>query len=213
MPALNLTPSTRSGLATVRDLPESVFNAIVSALERSPDSIPSVQTLSSQDMESLKDAIDAMYAVRAYHGVPLEEFVDDILESLEFEKEIEPSAAAPMRARLIAILNIAPLRVSAKAALLHAEYEHSFCSARILTDIRPIYDNGVKGPPSGAIIMHTLKLSYHEGAKGELSEIYFSMGSDDILELQRALERATDKATSLRGVLESAKLRCIDPQK
>jgi hypothetical protein len=49
-----------------------------------------------------------------------------------------------------------PLRVSAKAKLLHTEYEHSFCSARILTDIRPVYDNGVKGPTSSAIIMHTL---------------------------------------------------------
>lgn len=212
MPALNLTASTRSGLAIVRDVPDSAFSALLADLERSPDSIPTIPNLSPEDAAQFKESLDSMYAVRAYHDVPLEEFVDDISESFKFNKELEPQVEPSFRERLSKLLNIAPLRVSAKATLLHAEYEHAFCTARILTDIRPIYDNGVKGRPSGAIIMHTLKLSYHEGASGDLGAIYISMGSDDILELQRVLERATDKTTSLRGVLANGQLRYIDPQ-
>jgi hypothetical protein len=87
-----------------------------------------------------------------------------------------------------------------------------FCTTRILTDIRPVYDDGAKGPPSGAIITHTLKLSVHEGDGGDLREIYVVMGSDDLSELRIVLDRAIDKTISLKKVLEAAHLRYIDPQ-
>jgi hypothetical protein len=213
LPALNLTPTTRSGLSLVRDMPDGTLNLLLVELERSPDSIPSLPGLSPGDAELVKESLDAMYAVRAYHDVELEEFVGDISDAFKFNKELPPEKEPDFRQRLLRILDIAPLRVTAKAILLHGEYERDFCTARILTDIRPIYDNGVKGPPSGAIIMHTLKLTYHEGASGELSEMYLAMGSDDIVELQRVLMRAIDKVTGLRGVLEAGKIRYIDPQR
>jgi hypothetical protein len=199
-------------MVILRDLPDSAFTSIVAELERSPDTIPTAPGLSELDAELLKDSIDAMYAVRAYHGVPLDEFVDDIIEALKFNKELNADAVAPMHNRLLAILDVSPLRVSAKAALLHAEHEHTYCTSRIFTDIRPVYDNGVNIPPSGAIITHTLKLSYHESASGDIHEIFVALGSDDIRELQDVLNRATDKAGSLKGVLETSKLRYIDPQ-
>jgi hypothetical protein len=193
-------------------LPDAAFTILLTELERSPDSIPTVPNLSPEDAAQFKESLDSMYAVRAYHDVPLEEFASDISEAFTSNKELELQAEPSFRGRLTKLLNITALRVSAKATLLHAEYEHSFCTARILSDIRPVYDNGVKGAPSGAIIMHTLKLSYHEGATGGINEIYISMGSDDVAELQRVLERATDKATSLKRVLEAGQLRYIDPQ-
>jgi len=188
-------------------MPDNALDVLLLELERSPDSIPSVPSLSPEDAELVKESLDAMYAVRAYHDVSLEDFVADISEAFKFNKELATDKEPDFRKRLSRFLDIAPLRVTAKATLLHGEYEHGFCTARILTDIRPIYDNGAKGPPSGAIIMHNLKISYHEGPNGDLSEIYLAMGSDDIAELQRVLDRATDKATSLRTMLEAGKTR------
>ena len=86
MPALNLTASTRSGLAIVRDVPDSAFSALLADLERSPDSIPTIPNLSPEDAAQFKESLDSMYAVRAYHDVPLEEFVGDISESFKFNK-------------------------------------------------------------------------------------------------------------------------------
>ena len=212
MPALNLSASTRAGIAIIRDLQQSTFDTLAADLERSLESIQANQKLSPEKAQLLKDTVEMLYAVRAYNDVPLNEFINDILESLEFHKEIAPSAIEPMRSKLARILDVSALRVAAKAALLHQEHERTFCTARIFTDVRPIYDNGAKVPPSGAIITHTLKISYHESEGGEIHDIFVAMGSDDIRELQDVLNRATDKAVSLRGVLEVSKLRYIDPQ-
>jgi hypothetical protein len=194
-------------------MPSASLDAVLTALEKSPDTIPSVPNLSAEDAQQLKDSLDVMYAVRAYHDVPLDQFVSDISEAMKINKELDATTESSFRQRVTKLLDLAPLRVSAKAAMLHAEHEHSFCTTRILTDIRPIYDDGAKGPPSGAIITHTLKLSFHEGDSGDLREIYVAMGSDDISELRTVLDRALDKAIGLRKVLEAAQVRYIDPQK
>ena len=62
------------------------------------------------------------------------------------------------------------------------------------------------------IVTHTLKVSYHEGPRGNLNDIYFSLGSKDLEELLGFLHRAKDKAKSLREVFDSTKTRFIDPQ-
>src|SRR5207248_2689610 len=159
-----------------RELTDQAFDSLLSNLKSSPDSIPKVPNVSPEDVARLMESLQSMYAVQAYHEVPLEEFVSDIADAFRSNKELDSSTESKFRVRLAETLNIAPLRVAAKAALLHADHEHTFCTARILSDIRPVYDDGVKGPPSGAIITHTLKLDYHDGPSGELSEIYIVMG-------------------------------------
>jgi len=212
LPTLTLSPITRFGLVLLRDLPEDTLGTLPADLEGPLESLQSHQSLSPGNAELLKDAIDALYGIRVYNDVPLEEFVSDVLESLEQSEQLASSAVEMMRGRLKKILDIPALRVAAKAALLHQEHERTFCTARILTDIRAVYDNGAKVPPSGAIITHTLKISYHESEGGDIHDIFVAMGSNDLRELQDVLNRAKDKATSLRGVLETSKLRFIDPQ-
>lgn len=213
MPALNIPEEHRPGLALLRKMPEQAFAAAIVELEHSPDSIPSIPGVSPQDAEPFKDAIDTMYAVRAYSDVGLDEFVSDVCDALRATEDLPSSEEPQFRERLARILSIDSLNVAAKAVLLQNEHEHDFCSARILTDARPIFGDDPASPPAAMIVTQTLKLSYHEGAGGRINEIYLSMGSRDIRDLREVLVRAEKKSASLRAVLTASQVRLIDPQR
>lgn len=156
-------------------------------------------------------AINSMYRVRAYSEVSLEEFVADICEALREHKELKPNEEPQFRERLARVLNVEALSIAAKAATLNIEHEHLYCSARIITDARPIYGKNVSEPPGAMVIIHTLKIEYHDESE-HLNEIYIGLGSNDIKELRGVLDRAEEKAKSLQAALGTSRIKFIDPQ-
>lgn len=194
-------------------MPDDTFASAILQLEHSPDAVPSLSNISSDDAAAIKRVIEMMYNVRTYSDVGVEEFADDVCDALIEVGQLQLADVAKFRERLARILSIDSLNVASKAVLLHNEHEHDFCSARILTDVRPVFGDDPGLPPAGVIIVHTLKLSYHEGAGGRLQEIYMSLGSHDIQELRDVLNRAETKAATLRASLEPTSLRIIDPQR
>lgn len=211
MPILAIPKDDRVGLAVLREMPDASLNALILELERSPSS-PSVANLSPDDIKKAVDALNTMYTIRAFNEVPTEEFIDDVCEALREYGELKPSEEPKFRERLTRMLDIESLSIAAKGAALQSEHEHLFCSARVLTDARPVYGKNVTDPPVAMIITHELKLSYHEGPGGRIREFYIGLDSSDIAVLQEQLQRAKDKATSLRTALDLSKLKFIDPQ-
>jgi hypothetical protein len=211
LPLLNIPDEDRIGLTLLRDMPEDLFASVLLELERSPDSTPSVAGIPDERARGLKESIDTMYTIRASADVKIDEFVNDVWDAFR-----EPSSSSAeeqkLKERLTRVLTIDPLNVAAKAVLLHNESEHDFCEARILTDVRPVFGDDPEANPDALIITHTLKLSYHQtGSK--LQEIYLTLGSSDLKELTKVIDRATKKADSIRRALTPTKLRLIDPQK
>lgn len=210
MPALAIPKNDRQGLAMLRELPEAALSSFLVAIETSPQSIPSIPGVDAKDIAQAKEALDTMYGIRAYHDVPLGQFVDDVSESLRDHKELDPIDEPHFRERLTRLLGVHALIVAAKATVLRQENERNFCSIRIITDARPVYANGPSGPPSAMVITHTMKLSYHEGAGGHLSDIYLSFASEEIDEIRDALTRAEAKAKSLRDAFAAAQIKFLD---
>lgn len=210
MPALAIPKNDRQGLAMLRELPQADLSSFLLAIETSPQSIPALPGVDAKELAQAKEALDTMYTIRAYHDVPLEQFVDDVTESLREHKELEPRDEPHFRERLTRLLGINALIVAAKATVLRQENERNFCSIRIITDARPVYVNGPGDPPSAMVITHTMKLSYHEGAGGHISDIYLSFASEEIDEIRDALTRAEAKAKSLRDAFAVAKIKFLD---
>jgi hypothetical protein len=212
MPGLNIPRQYRPAFAIIRELPEPALNDMLLQLERSPDSAPTVENLPPEDAKQVADALKAMYQIREFHEVELDEFVSDICDALRQYKEWKDSDDLKFRDRLTSLLDIEPLNIAAKAVTLLSEHEHAFCSARVLTDARPVYGKSVLDPPAAMIITHTLKLAYHEGPGGRLNDIYIALGSNDLAELHEVLSRAANKAKSLRTAIQASGLRFVDPQ-
>ncbi len=196
----------------MRELPEVILNDLILAIEKSPAS-PTVKSMSPDGVAKIMDTLKTMYTIRAIHEVPLDEFVSDICESLLEHGELNAEDAPRYRARLGKVLDIEALNVAAKAVSLQNENERNFCSARILTDARPVFGNDVSAPPAATVITHTMKLSYHEGAGGRIHDIYVVFGSSDLSDLREVLDRAEEKAKSLRNFFGATNIRFIDPQK
>jgi hypothetical protein len=208
---LLIPKSDREGLAIVREMPDATFESFVVETARSPNSI-SLPGLAPDDANRALDALNTMFTVKAFSDVDAEEFLDDVCETLISTKDLGAGEQPRFRERLKKLLEIESLSTAAKAAALQMEHAHLYCSARVLTDARPVYGNDVTTAPVAMTITHELKISYHEGPGGNLREIYVGLGSEDLRSLMHHLKRAQEKATSLRAALDLSKVKFIDPQ-
>jgi hypothetical protein len=193
----------RPQLNKVRTIPEGIFMAFVSALERSPSDIPSVQGMSVDEAKEIQEAVTELYRVREFFSMEVPEFVSGIADSLQ-EAEAFPVAELPaLKERLTKLLTLKSMGIATKAASLKLEFERRFCSARILTDVRPVYGMDPSSQPDAVMIAHTLRVSYHDDSS-ELREVYITMDDDDLITLRELLDRAEKKTKSLRSVFETA---------
>jgi hypothetical protein len=87
------------------------------------------------------------------------------------------------------------------------QYDNLFSSARIISDIRTIFDpNG--SDPVGALIVHNLQIRYSNG--NEFKEAFFALDNADLSVLRKALERAETKTVSLESVIRKAELKYFE---
>jgi hypothetical protein len=197
-------------LSKIRTLPEEAVMAFVTALGNFPEAVPSVRGLSTEDAEAIQEVVMELYRVREFLDMGVQEFVLDIAAALQ---EVEPYPAVELRTfveRLTMLLSIESVTIASKAASLKVEYERRFCSARVLTDARPIYGVDPSKMPAAGMITHTLRISYHDNTS-QLREFYITMDSDNITTLREVLDRADVKAKSLESVFAAAKVRIIAP--
>jgi len=84
------------------------------------------------------------------------------------------------------------------------EHEHVWHSARVLTDLRPVFGADPKQAPAAAVIIHNLKIAHQAGR--EIREFFVALDNQDLRKLQEVLERAVKKEASLSSVAEKAGL-------
>jgi hypothetical protein len=200
----------RPSLDKVRLIPDSMLSELVSALERSPFTVPSVKGLSFNDASDVKDAVMELYRVREYFDEAIPSFATGIAAALREASEFSLGEVPAFEQRLERLLAITPLAVASKATILKSEYERRFCTARILTDARPIYTDGPVAPPSAMMIMHTLRATFHDDT-GELREVYITMDDNDLSTLRELIDRADEKTKSLRSTFATANIVVVTP--
>jgi hypothetical protein len=94
------------------------------------------------------------------------------------------------------------LATTAKATDLLFEHANVICSARILSDLRPIFGSDVAQDPTALLVIHQLRVQYHKN--GQIEEMFFAMDAKDLADLQAALERAEKKAATLKSIAKRA---------
>lgn len=195
-------------------MPEEEFQAIYGALSSvhphiKSDSIAAeAKTLLKTDIPDFDDIVQVlsgMNASRAGIEIALDQLVRDATAALlRWNRASKPPQhfdAPVFEKRLVAFLSIETLILSARALDVQHEYEHVFQSARILTDLRPIF-NAAGSDLQGAIIVHNLKITYY--AMGEYREAFFALDNSDLITLRKILERAETKTTSLEALATKA---------
>jgi hypothetical protein len=215
MPKLNIPPEYEIGLIKILILPEEALRSLHSVLKDAPPILNPKKRASSlfgkvdgideADVEPIISTLYSLYVAQANLGLSANDFVSDLMAALE-ESLVKQGSATPEKReqatrRLIDLLSIPRLKAEAKAVEVLHEYEHALSRVRILTDIRPVFDDNPEGKPSGVVLVHTLKITYLESR--ELKNFFVALDESDIKMLKNALDRAEKKGATLKSLFSS----------
>lgn len=218
MASLTVPEEHRAGLARLLNLSSEDAQKVASTLKSVPITNTLRQTLAERlstldavlqgNVNEAADTLTGLYIVLAHSNEPPSEMASEVADAL---KEIGIQLKFPDEAqqRLTQLLSFDSLVVSAKAEGFMYEYENVFSTARVHTDIRPIFGLGAQELPKAGVITHTLNIHYFHA--GQHKEINIALDEIDIGSIIDALERADNKGESLKSVLEMARLTYIEP--
>jgi hypothetical protein len=222
VPASVIPKECERGIAVIKLLSDSDANQIseVFAKLKTPikytDVVSALQPIlhgySKEDIESLVDAIYSLYFLCSDSDASVEEFLPDLLEAIKesHNKEIQttnPAELAALESKFKSLLTIRPLSTLTKAHELRGDFANIFWDAKMMSDIRPVWDEDVKMPPEGIVITQTLKLKY--GDIDGQKELYLNINEDDIEMLISVLLRAQQKRATLESLAKEGWMKIL----
>ena len=170
-------------------------------------------SLAAKDLESIIGLLSRLAFIQSRFGFGTESFLEALTASLK-ELPKDKWSEADQRSweersnQLTALLNPSnALGCGAKAGELLLEQQLVFHKARIITDLRPVFDQEAQAIQA-YLPFHTLVISYFESA--EVREVHIAMDSSDVIMLMRQLERAKQKEQVLKEQLNNKQLRVIN---
>jgi len=227
MPRIQIPKKYRYGIEKIITLDSAVFENLIDALKNSNPSFhlknladtvslkikeKGIDNLTKDDLLNILQAIVSLYPLQTYSSLTIEDLASSLGEAVA-ELEDFPNVTEKQKkifeARITTLLSInGALDVASKVGELLLEYEHLFLSSRIITDIRPVFDSDLNKIPAGALIVHTLKLEYKQG--NEEKDFYMALDTNDVKKLREQLDRAEQKAESIKLMLNQAQVSYLD---
>lgn len=222
MAALIIPEEYFDALEAILTLSEEAIQELRLALESVPvsisehilseDAAAKIRTIPSDEVEDIIEMLTSFSFVRHKARISTEEFVDDLVEAAEDQELAEADVLEQrgdlFRERLISLLDSKALTIATKARSVLVDHEHDLCSVDLLTDIRPVFESDEDATASSAVIVHTLKLSYHQNNR--IKEFFVTMDTEDLDRLSRLIERTKSKAENLKAIVKAANLSYID---
>ena len=203
------------GLATINALPAETVAAIAAALGKASVSsrkeliaaVEQASRVSNEDAEAIITTLRSLYIFKTDTESSISEFIPVLITAMQGSSNqglaVSNEHKAVVITKLTSLLSLSTLERDSKIEQLKADHQIIFSDAKILTDLRPVFDEP-KEPPIGAILTHALKIIYHES--GEHKELYFALDAEGVRTLQKIAERAADKMCSLQALLKSANI-------
>ena len=155
--------------------------------------------------------IFVMHSVKSQHDMEVHEFVESVMTGTEEvgNPNFSSSEFALASTRLGELLEAdGSLSRRSKARNVVKEHGMMFCSCRVLTDVRPVFSKNPESEPEDMVIVHTIKLVYHEGGKHK--EVFVAADLSDLKKLRDALDRAEKKEVTLSKMLKDKQVKVTD---
>ena len=214
MPTLTVPKEYASGLSRIVDLSPEESKRIANALQKAKTSnlreltelvALAVPELPIREAREIVETLRSLYGARTSMDVTVDVFVKEVLKAA-LQNSIKVGLDEPQRAEaashvLHELLTVRPLSMISKARGLHIDHENIFCSVRIISDLRPVFDTDIEADPTGFVMAHIMKLGYHHN--GKHTELYIAMDKVDVNNLLDALQRAQKKAATLAQMGQS----------
>ena len=162
----------------------------------------------SLELDPIIQTLVGLSSARVSSDVSLENFSRDVARSFA-ERRNKPKDydESSFTQRLMSLLGIESLALSARAADIQHDYEKVFASARIISDIRSVFGTS-NVEISGAMIVHNLKVTYFE--EGRIREVFFALDNADLVNLRKVIDRAEVKTAQLEGAIKKADIQYFE---
>lgn len=219
---LNIPRTDFPALAELLNLPDSTAARLVDALRgEKPSLFPrtlSINIASKAGIERPKATKFVSIIIKTFvaykkSGIPLEEFITELRETLSGSRIqgliYSDSEWEKRESFLREILECEdPLGVTAKALHVMMDHAKTFRNARILTDLRPVFQSNPSDAPAAGIIIHTLKVEYR--AAQEEREFFVALDSNDLARLETLIKRAKLKEKALKEAIRASDITILD---
>jgi hypothetical protein len=220
--ALSIPDEHRGSLLKLASLSDAAVTELHSLLENATPTLrrwafartvgKKATTIAGDEAEGIVLALLEMSLVLETAEVSLDIFLPDVIAAL-LEGGPGLIGSEPeqqrMKERLSKLLVLPSVSLPAKGRALLIEHANYMCSARVFTDIRPVFGADVKQSPATAVIVHTLKLTYHQG-EANTRNFFIMLDSHDLDEVSALIERARAKENSLKALLASTGLEPLE---
>ena len=205
-------------LKRVAELDDELFNSLLTAIGETAPTLTRDQFFTklsdrvkspSEDIYAVLRTAFALYTIKEKAGFSDQDLSEAVTNSSTVSEAADFSLEQreKLRNRLALLLGFdQSLGVSIKALDVMTEHERIFCTARILSDIRPVFTNELES--ASAMIIHTLQIGFHQDGKHR--EYYFALDTDDIQKLKSVIERAERKTAALQSILQRAEVRYLE---
>jgi hypothetical protein len=230
MPKLNIPEVYRAGVSKIRRLDERSVREIRNALDqaeetpartengleiqRDPDSVAvsAMRSIASTNVEEFKQiarALAGLYIAKSVRDVSVDDFAEDVCDAMEALPEedlrLPHSEREQFRDKIKTLLGSEFFSIVAKAFDLATDDERTFCDARIFTDLRPVFGARVEDGPDAMVVLHSLRLTYHQGSQRH-QQFYVALDDGDLKKLKKLIDRAEAKAKALRPAVKDIRL-------
>lgn len=137
---------------------------------------------------------------------PPAQIAENLSESVDLD--LSDDRRRRLRDRLLPLLASKALATTAGALELLTQHERNYQTARVVTDIRPVFADDVHDRPEGAVIVDTLQLqTWDRGGRAEMLAV--AMDETDLRELREVIDRALAKTDTLREFLAEQDIACF----
>jgi hypothetical protein len=205
--AVKLTKAQVADLTAICRLGASKLNALadalaaISTIRRSELRRIIVEVAGEESAGRLRRVLTGLsFAIRTRDVSP-----GDMLEAIgnafssEGLKEEDSLLWHECRPILEKLVSLPAVVLTTKARDLAEDFERALTNARILTDIRPVYNDS--DDVVGAEVIQTLRIAYDSRGDSNTDTISFALDLQDIKKLHNACARAITKAESAAKLL------------
>ena len=216
--AMTIPPSEIGNMAKMVGYDSGGFDSLIKALQETrpslsrrkyaADLLARLPGITEKQISPILNTLFTLYTIKRQTGLSGSDLAKQIKESALASKEhsanFSGKKAEVLESRLKALLSCDnSLAVVVKALTVMREHQRVLCHARILTDIRPIFDDDPQ-QLSATMIVHNLQIGYKNSAGENHEEFYVAMDDDDLEMLGEYIERARQKSKTLKTALEKA---------
>jgi hypothetical protein len=215
--SFNLRPDQLNDLSILRELGADAIHTITKTLAglESPPVKPqhlrkeliNILPTKTSEAEHIVRLLITLYSLRRQRDLSVQELLDGLTRGIRTADvkwtDVEISEWEELLPNLHDLLSMSTIWTIVKALDLSYDYANLFQSAKILTDIRPIFSEDAS-TIDGSVVSFTLRL-YFDSLEGSKS-LSIALNHKDVKKLQKNCERAIKKA-------ETAKTFMVDDNK